>query len=221
MMKNIKQLFHSFSTPTVSDALDSLGIPGQCLGIKPLHPDFRVCGPCFTLDYEPVSGASDKTTVGDFIDDVEPGEVVLIANFGRTNCSVWGDILTLAASKLHIEGTVIDGVCRDSKASLVYNYPVFAIDHIMRTGKGRVALKDTQKPIKFCGITVSPGDIIFGDADGIVVVPASHVKKVIEISLRIEKTEEKIRDAFLQGNTLKDAREKFGYYSIEAKGEKK
>lgn len=219
-MKNIHDLYASFSTPTVSDALDSLGIPGQCLGIKPLHPDFRVCGPCFTLDYEPISGASNKTTVGDYIDDVEPGHVVLIANSGRDDCTVWGDILTLVASKRGVGGTVIDGVCRDSKASLVHKYPLFAVDYIMRTGKGRVALKEIQKPVKFCGITVKPGDIVCGDVDGIVVIPQLFAEPVAEISREIEKTENQIRTAFLQGQTLKEARKQFGYYAIEAKGKK-
>ncbi len=219
-MQNLKKIFEPFSTPTVSDALDTLGIPGQCLGVKPLNPDFRLCGPAFTLEYELISGASENSTVGDYIDDVEPGHIVLIANYGRLDCTVWGDILTMVAAQRGVGGTVIDGVCRDSKASRDYNYPVFSVDHIMRTGKGRVALKEIQKPVLFRGITVHPGDVVFGDADGIVVIPKAFLVKVVELSKEIEETETRIRQAFLKGGSLRDARKNFGYYAIEAKGKK-
>jgi regulator of RNase E activity RraA len=220
-MTSAADLLQSFSTPTVSDSLDRLGIPGQCLGIKPLDRIFKVCGPCFTLDYEPVSAASGNNTVGDYIDDVAAGQVVLIANNGRLDCTVWGDILTLAATKRGVGGTVIDGVCRDSEASLVHDYPLFAVDHTMRTGKGRVALRGIQKPIKFRGITVTPGDIVIGDADGVVIVPQTHVREVTNISREIEKTENRIRQAVLEGKPLKEARQKFGYFKIRAAGKTK
>ena len=73
-------------TATLSDALDKLGISGQCLGIKPLSPTFRLCGRAFTLAYAP---AGPGGTVGDFIDDVPPGSVVAIDNGGRPDATVW------------------------------------------------------------------------------------------------------------------------------------
>lgn len=82
-------------TATLSDALDKLGIAGQCLGIKPLDHGFRMAGRAFTLSYAPVGHPAG--TVGDFIDDVPAGSVVVIDNGGRQDATVWGDILTLCA----------------------------------------------------------------------------------------------------------------------------
>ena len=86
-------LFAGLDTPGVSDALDKLGIHGQALGIAPLadyaHP---IVGPAFTVKYVPASHP--PGTVGDFIDDVAEGDIVVIDNDGRTDCTVWGDIMT-------------------------------------------------------------------------------------------------------------------------------
>src|SRR3954470_4468127 len=82
-------------TTSLSDAMDRLGIAGQCLNIKPLDPKFRLAGRAFTILYGPSGKPSG--TVGDYIDDVKPGEVVVLDNGGRENATVWGDILTEVA----------------------------------------------------------------------------------------------------------------------------
>ena len=94
--------------------MDRLGIGGQCLGIKPLNSGFRLTGRAFTILYGP-SGMP-AGTVGDYIDDVEPGRVVVLDNGGRENATVWGDILTMVAHTRKVAGTVIDGACRDMRS---------------------------------------------------------------------------------------------------------
>jgi 4-hydroxy-4-methyl-2-oxoglutarate aldolase len=84
-------------TTALSDALDRLGIPGQCLGIKPLDSRFRLTGRAFTILYGPASVP--PGTVGDFIDDIAAGTVIVIDNGGRENATVWGDILTMVAHR--------------------------------------------------------------------------------------------------------------------------
>jgi 4-hydroxy-4-methyl-2-oxoglutarate aldolase len=97
-----------FSTATVSDALDRLGRPGSLLGIAPLFDGARLCGRAFTVRY--VTAGFPPGTVGDYLDDVAPGDVVVLDNAGRTDCTVWGDILTAMAADRSVGGTVIDGV---------------------------------------------------------------------------------------------------------------
>jgi hypothetical protein len=99
-------------TTALSDAMDRLGIAGQCLGIKPLDHGMRLSGRAFTILYGPSGKPS--STVGDYIDDVTPGDVVVLDNGGRENATVWGDILTWVASQRGVGGTVIDGACRDT-----------------------------------------------------------------------------------------------------------
>lgn len=139
----------SLSTTTVSDALDHLGIPGQCLGIKPLDHGFRLCGRAFTLRMVPVG--TDGGTVGDYIDDVPPGSIVVIDNAGRMDMTVWGDILTFVAVKRGVGGTVIDGVCRDVGRSLELRYPLFSRGFSMRTGKDRVQLDAVNVAVSIGG----------------------------------------------------------------------
>ena len=98
-------------TSALSDALDRLGLAGQCLGIMPLDPGFRLVGRAWTLRYGPV--LQDVGTVGDYIDDVGAEEIVVLDNQGRLDATVWGDLLTETASRRGVAGTVIDGVCRD------------------------------------------------------------------------------------------------------------
>ncbi|HXV73453.1 MAG TPA: RraA family protein [Sphingomonadales bacterium] len=198
--------FRGFSLAALSDALDLLGIPGQCHGIKPVAPPERVVGPCFTVEYGPIE-ANPRGTVGDYIDEVPPGHVVLIANQGRTDCTVWGDILTLAAKKRGIAGVVIDGVCRDSDGARTQRFPLFSKGTYMRTGKNRVALTAVQKTICVSGVKVSPGDVVVGSTDGVVFVPAALQQKVAALAHDIEATESQIRAFVESGGSLKAARE--------------
>src|SRR5438132_11164721 len=95
-------------TATISDALDRLGIVGQCLGIAPLDPKFRLAGRAFTLRYRP-TGLVERGNVGDYIDDVPPGAVVVLDNAGRLDCTGGGGILTAGANARGIGGTRIHG----------------------------------------------------------------------------------------------------------------
>lgn len=98
-------------TATISDALDRLGIVGQCHGVMPRDARFRLTGRAFTVKYGPPQSL--PGTVGDFVDDVPPGNVIVLDNNGRDDATVWGDILTEIAHRRKIAGTVIDGICRD------------------------------------------------------------------------------------------------------------
>ncbi|KAJ5633232.1 hypothetical protein N7490_009571 [Penicillium lividum] len=130
-------LFANSDTPGVSDALDKLGIPGQAFNIMPLaNYKKTTVGPAFTVRYVPASNP--PGSVGDFIDDVAIGDVVVIDNGGRTDCTVWGDIMTQYARLRGIAGTVIDGVCRDVNRAIDDEYPIFTAGRWMRTGKDRV-----------------------------------------------------------------------------------
>src|SRR5262245_61442833 len=153
-------------TTALSDALDRLGITGQCLGIKPLDPRFRLTGRAFTLLYGP-AGVPPRT-VGDFIDDVPEGSIIVIDNGGRENATVWGDILPMVAHRRGIAGTVIDGACRDTNLSRELGYPIFSRSYSMRTGKDRVQLEALNGAVNIGDARIMPGDILRGDADGAV-----------------------------------------------------
>jgi 4-hydroxy-4-methyl-2-oxoglutarate aldolase len=202
-------------TTSLSDALDRLGIAGQCLGIKPLDHRFRLTGRAFTILYGPASNP--PGTVGDYIDDLEPGTVVVLDNGGRENATVWGDILTTVAHKRGIAGTVIDGACRDVHLSLSLGYPIFSRSHSMRTGKDRVQVEATNCTVNIGDAGVDAGDILRGDADGVIVIPKAHEDDVLTVAEEIDRVEGQILGACRAGSRLVEARKHFGYHQLQTK----
>jgi 4-hydroxy-4-methyl-2-oxoglutarate aldolase len=196
-------------TATLSDALDKLGIAGQCLGIKPLTHSFRMCGRSFTLWYAP---AGPGGTVGDFIDDVPKGAVVAIDNGGRQDATVWGDILTLCAYRAKLGGTVIDGACRDTRLALDLGYPIFSRSYSMRTGKDRVQLEATQVAVNIGDARVRPGDLLRGDSDGVVAIPQAREAEVLDVA-----AEARICEAVNTGVRLDEARRQQGYHKLQSR----
>lgn len=202
-------------TASISDAMDKLGIPCGLLGIQAVIPGQRIYGEAYTVHYVPCG--MDKGTVGDFIDDVQPGQVVVIDNGGRTYCTVWGDIMTFTAKTKGIAGTVIDGVCRDVDGIRKLGYPIYTKGKYMVTGKERVQVDAVNIPVAISGVQVRPGDLIIGDESGVVCVPAEKAEEVLKIAKHIEETEQKIIAEVKNGSTLKDARKKLGYHSLQTK----
>ena len=214
--KELVALFEGLDTPGVSDALDKLGLPGQCLGVAPLDNYSKVIvGPAFTVQY--VSASVPPGTVGDFIDDVAPGDVVVIDNSGRTDCTVWGDIMTQYAGTRQIAATVIDGVCRDVNKALGDGYPIFSKGRFMRTGKDRVQVQSVNQPVSIGTARVCARDIVVADANGVVVVPRARAAEVAACARQIESVEADIRALISQGKTLKEARTALGYHSLQRK----
>jgi regulator of RNase E activity RraA len=202
-------------TTALSDALDRLGIPGQCLGIKPLDHGFRLAGRAYTLLYGPAGVP--PGTVGDFIDEVPEGSVIVIDNGGRENATVWGDILTMVAHRRKIAGTVIDGACRDTHLAREIGYPMFSRSYSMRTGKDRVQLEAVNGPVNIGDARVLAGDILRGDADGVLAIPRAHENEVLAIAEEIDATEEKIRQAVMTGMSLTEARRQHKYHQLQTK----
>jgi regulator of RNase E activity RraA len=211
--------FASLDTSTISDALDRLGIATQVPDVWPLTFGFRLCGRAYTLLYEPTDGRGG--TVGDYIDDVPPGTILVLDNAGRTDCTVWGDLLTSMAHRRGVGGTVIDGVCRDVSRSVELEYPVFSRGRWMRTGKDRVRLAASGGVVSLGGVSVSAGDLIVGDGDGVVVIPWAEAERVFEASNEVDRAEAAIREAIETGLRLDEARRHVGYHSLQTPGEKR
>lgn len=210
---SVLEELRGLETSHVSDALDSLGLNGQCIGLLPLDRNSRLVGRAFTVKYLPVG--VEGGTVGDYIDDLEPGTVVALDNAGRLDTTVWGDLLTYTASRRGIAGTIIDGVCRDSDTAVESGYPVYSRSRSMRTGKDRVRVDGYQVPVSIGGVRVEAGDLVLGDADGVVVIPQSRATEVFDRAGRIRDIEEHIRSAVAGGLKLVEARSKFKYHSLQ------
>ena len=212
-MDALVEEFKKLSVALVSDALDRLGIHGQCLGIQPIAPGSKTAGRAFILKYIPCG--MNKGTVGDYIDDVPPGDVVVMDNAGRVDCTVWGDILTSVANKRRLAGTVIHGACRDVARSVDLGYPIFSRGKFMRTGKDRVQLEGVNVPISLGDVQVRQGDIVFGSDDGVLVVPKEYETDVLSMAQSISEAEERILSAAIQGERLDELRRTFKYHELQ------
>ncbi|OZI34799.1 diguanylate cyclase [Bordetella genomosp. 10] len=209
-------LFAGLDTAGVSDALDKLGLHGQALGILPLA-DYRrtVVGPAYTVKYVPATVPAG--TVGDYIDDVAEGDIVVLDNDGRLDCTVWGDILTQYAGLHGVAATVIDGVCRDVGRALADDYPMFTAGRSMRTGKDRVQVEAVNVTVTVGTVRVAARDIVVADANGVVIVPRHRAREVAALAHEIEGVEAAIRARIAQGDTLRAAREALGYHTLQRK----
>ncbi|MES2291110.1 MAG: RraA family protein [Pseudomonadota bacterium] len=209
----LRQRLMSAGVTALSDALDKLSIAGQAVGIVPVAREMRFAGPAFTVRMVPV-GISGGV-VGDYIDDVPAGSVVVIDNNGILDQTVWGDILTSVASAKGIAGTVIDGVCRDSDRCVELSYPVFSRAITMRTGKDRATADAYNLPVQVAGVRVDAFDWVVGDADGVVFIPSARVEAVLTIAEDIEAVEDRIRAAVSSGMRLDEARKNANYHALQ------
>jgi regulator of RNase E activity RraA len=197
-------------TGPVSDAMDVLGLNGGLAGLARMSGTGPVAGPAFTLRFEPVEPGQ-PAPAAEFIDDVAAGSVVVIANAGRTHCTVWGDILAEVALTRGIVGTVIDGCCRDLDEIRELDYPLWSLGAYMKSGKNRVRLAAVQEPVTVGGSIVRPGDIICGDGAGVLSVPAERVIDVAAQVTRIVGMEQRVRADLDRGVPLCEARRRHGY----------
>jgi regulator of RNase E activity RraA len=201
-------------TATVSDALDAIGLSGSLLGIG-RTTGRAITGRAFTVRYEPVDDGGG--TVGDFLDQVAPGSVIVIDNAGRLDCTVWGGIMSRVAAARGVAGTVVFGACRDVATSEDVGYALWSAGRFMRTGKDRVRCAAVQMPIVIDDVKVAPADYIHADADGVVAVPAAHIDAVLDLAERIEDVEDRIVDLATSGSTLTEARRQLGYHTLQSR----
>ena len=199
----------------ISDALDRSGIAGQCYKIAACDPKFRMVGHAYTVLYR-LANLGEDGNVGEYIDDVPPGSVIVIDNQGRDEMTTWGNILTEMAHQRKIAGTVIDGINRDVALCRELNYPIYSSGYWMRTGKGRIQLVGLQLSVKIGGVTVNPGDLICGDPDGVVVVPSAMQDQVLNYAEEITARENQVRKSIREGMRMDEARKRQKYHFLQS-----
>jgi regulator of RNase E activity RraA len=173
----------------------------------------KIAGPAFTVKYEACTPEKNQfMNAGNYIDEVPAGAVIVVDNGGRTDCTSWGNILTTKALQKGIAGSVIYGSARDIADIRQMGYSLFSSNIYMVSGKNRARVSAVQCALDIGGVTVCPGDWVFGDDNGVLVIPGEHLEEVIRRAENVENTERKIIGAINGGTSLDVARQQLGYH---------
>ena len=184
-----------FPAAIIGDGMRARGI--MQFGIKPLHRDSRICGPAITVE----SQAADNLMIHAGLRLAQQGDVLVVSTHGDLTAGVWGELTTRMAIRKRLGGIVIDGMVRDSSELIASGFPVFCRGVCPRGG-GKEGPGQVNLPISCGGVPVKPGDVIVGDADGVVVVPGEFIEEAIEGAQK--KTEiERLRFAAIAGEDPK------------------
>ncbi len=201
-------------TAVVSDSLDDLGYRNQAMRerLRPLFPNAcfagwartMACVDMFHIPPEPYAMELEA------LDSLLPGEVAVVSTVESLRNAPWGELLSTAARARGARGAVVDGLVRDVRKIEQIGFPVFAAGIKPVDSKGRGIMTDYNIPIECGGVLVQPGDLIFADYDGVVVVPSAVVTKAIAMATDKVTRENHTRAELQSGAYLRDVYAKYG-----------
>lgn len=171
------------STAVISDVLGALGdVAGPLRGLAPVGQSApKLLGTAVTVRYGPASRsrsfAEAPLLINDVIDEARPGDVLVLAGDGAA-LALWGDHMSARALRRGLAGALVDGMVRDAAGIAALDLPVFAAGRTPETCLGRLEVVGRQEPVRCCGTVIAPGDVVVGDGDGVLVVPARMVPSV-------------------------------------------
>jgi len=209
-------------TCVVGDVMDKLGLQHQFLPpqIQPLRQDMVLIGramPVLSVDVftERITGSTNKLMGKSFglmleaLDDLHKNEVYVNTGSSPRN-ALWGELMSTRACKLGSRGAVLNGYVRDTKAILNIGFPTFAFGSYGQDSAPRCKVVDFRIPVEVGQVRVRPGDIIFGDIDGVALVPAEAEDDVFTRALEKARGEKLVKKAIEEGSSAVEAFEKYG-----------
>lgn len=200
-------------TPVVGDILDGMGYCHQFLpqAIQPIVNEYKVVGYAMPVLMIDVYGKQEKPfgRLTEALDQLKPGEVY-VASGGDMRCAYWGELLTATAKTRGVVGAVINGWHRDTPQVLAQSWPVFSRGRYAQDSAVRTQVVDYRCMIEIEKVAVHPGDLVFGDMDGVVIIPKTIIAEVTEKALEKARGEKKVRMAIENGMSATDAFATFG-----------
>ncbi len=208
-------------TAVVGDILDTLGLYHQFLPpqIQPLTREMVVLGRAMTVleaDYfGESSGEGDETMNLAFglmfraLDNLAPNEVYICTG-GSPRYALWGELMSVRAMKLGAAGVVLDGYLRDTNGILDLGFPAFSYGSYAQDQGPRGKVIDYRVPIELGGVRINPGDIVFGDVDGVLIIPQEAEEEAFVKAIEKARGEKEVQKAIEEGMSTVDAFAKFG-----------
>ena len=201
-------------TAVVSDSLDQLGVRNQAMReyLRPVHTRCTFAGWARTISCADIYHIPDEPYRVEIeaVDSLLPGEVAVIGTSQSTRNAPWGELLSTAAKARGARGAVVDGLVRDVGKIEEIGFPVFAAGIKPVDSMGRGIVTAYNLPVECGEVLVQPGDFVFGDRDGIIVVPREMVKQTIELAADKVRRENSTRAELLDGKYLRDVFAKYG-----------
>ncbi len=201
----------------LSDVMDGLGLMGQAMRpfVRPLDESLVLFGRARTGLYMPRYGVAPGEDPYEIeialIDDLKPGDVAVLACDGpTTRIAPWGELLSTASAARGAAGCVTDGLVRDVRRIREMKFPVFHGGIGPLDTKGRAKMMERDGPVVCGGVSVSSGDWVFGDADGLVVIPAAAADETFKRAFAKVSAEDDTRAQLEAGKTLREVFDKFG-----------
>jgi len=212
------QSLQPLNAAVLSDTLDSLGLMRQAMKpfMRPLDDALQLIGRARTGLYmpvyaQPVPGENPYEIEIALVDDLQPGDVVVLACDGPSErIAPWGELLSTASVARGAGGCVTDGLVRDVKQIRAMRFPVFCGGIGPLDTKGRARMVERDVTVQCAGVTVHPGDLVFGDIDGVVVIPREAEQEVVQRALAKVAGENQSRDALQRGEKLGDVFRRLG-----------
>jgi regulator of RNase E activity RraA len=201
-------------TAVVSDVLDRHGYLEQAMDarIRPIEPGMRVIGRAHTVlsadVYQRPANPYENEIAA--IDAVTPGSCVVASTNQSTRTCYWGELLSTATRARGGTGCIIDGYTRDARPIIEMGFPVFSTGFKPVDSSSRSTVVDFDVPIECGGVKVRPGDVVFGDIDGIVVIPIEILPEVVDEAAEKVESENLTRDMLRQGHLLREVYDKYG-----------
>jgi len=210
----IADRLHKLHPALICDVLDGLGFRESGLGpaIEPLRPEMQVAGRAFTLRWEEVDQTPEEPykTLLEAYEYMQPGDVLVMEAAEQTS-AMWGELLSVAASVRGVTGAVMDGLVRDVEQILEVGFPVFATGASPLDSAGRQDVVEYQTTIRCGAATVRPGDWVFGDLQGVALIPQELLEQAVALAEEKDRGESTVRDELLRGD---DIGEVFGRHGI-------
>lgn len=201
-------------TGIICDVLDLLGYRNQAMNsnVRPLSNEYVLVGIAKTIHATDVYYIHDNSYDKEIaaIDSIQPGEVVVASTNRSSRIGLWGELLSTASKMRGARGAIIDGLIRDTKKILELDFPVYCTGFKPVDSKGRGLVIDYDCSIEAGGVMVHPGDIVFADMDGVVVIPKDVFEVTVQQALARVESENKTRDELLAGKKLREVYDKYG-----------
>ncbi|MGE8941002.1 RraA family protein [Leptospira interrogans] len=210
MAARLDEVREKLFTSVLSDCLDSVGVMHQAVAsrIRPLDENLVMVGRARTAAFMEVyhheAGTNPYELEIALVDSLETGEIPVFACSNPARVAPWGELLSTAAMARGAAGALMDGCTRDVKAIRAMQFPVFHGGIAPLDSKGRGKIMAIDVPIVCAGVTVNPGDLVFGDADGVVVIPKSVEDDVLRLAFEKVKGERSTLEELRAGQKLAD-----------------